>query len=87
MIKNLIATVEVEKAKKYDNLQIVLQTLDKWLAHDERALAILEHIRLGTENGYLDPTQLRLQIDFIVRKEEMRRLYSSNMENLPVEYR
>ena len=87
MIKNIVAPVEVEKAKKYDNLQIVLQTLDRWLAHDERALAILEHIRLGVENGYLDPTQLRLKIDFIIRKEEMRRLYSSNMENLPEEYK
>lgn len=87
MIKKLIAPVEVEKAKKYDNLKIVLQTLDRWLANDERALAILEHIRLGLEKGYLDPTRLRLEIDSIIRKEEMRRLYSSNMENLPEEYK
>ena len=58
MIKNIIAPVEVEKAKKYDNLQIVLYTLDRWLANDERALVILEHIKLGAENGYLSPHTL-----------------------------
>ena len=70
MIKNLIAPVEVEKAKKYDNLQTVLQSLDRWLANDEKALAILEHIRLGVENGYLSPHTLIAELKAIDKNNQ-----------------
>lgn len=82
MIKKLIAPVEVEKAKKYDNLQTVLKTLDRWLASDDRALAILEHIRLGTENGYLSTHTLINELKAIDQNKQEFKEYVKPPKNL-----